>query len=961
MQPMSATRWDQVESLFHEALDLPGPQRNDYVQRRSAGDPKLAEQVGKMLAAMDRQTDTLDRGVALSQRGQTPPAEDDLPLSPNDLVGSYRVLRAIGRGGMGDVYLAERADGQFEQRVALKVMRTRTEAHLERFHAERRILARLEHPGIARLIDGGLLDDGRPYMVMEYVSGQPIARYCEQYHLNLEQRLELFEQVCQAVEFAHSNLIVHRDLKSGNILVGKDGHIKLLDFGVAKLLSEHWTGDDETTRGTPLTPDHAAPEQLSGGAITTATDVYALGVVLYVLLTGRSPWAHLREQPVSMALRTILNEEPPSLPEAAESQANAPVHSKLLQGDLAAIVARALRKSPADRYRTVEALCDDLGRYREHKPVQARAGSHGYRIGRFMHRNRWPLLAAVTLALLLTGFTLRLAVETRRAQNAELQALTDARTAQAVTDYLVSLFESASPRHTGGAPINPKLLVDSGLDRVENHLQERPEVRTRMLATLSRLYSEMGYEAEALQTAQAAVHSADQAQRNPLAYGEALLRRASAEEKSGQYQQARQTAVAAENELKKVLPLDDPRLLRALEVQGLSLVNRDQVAEAIELITPILERPEVREQTLAHAQLLSVLAAAHTLNGDGARAIPMQEHVIRVFRDRYGADHLLSVDALSVLAHIEYYAGRYQDSMTHMQEALEKAERHYTPGTAELLNMQRGLANAYGELGRIREAIRIEHQIVEAHKAVSGDNPTLGISYTNLAADLNHFGDYEAAAQAALSAQRYLDFEAEPVERVRANLMLGRAMLRMGHAELAVDEMRADVPERFGGMLGDGYRGLRRQLLGEAELSRGNLDVAAEHFRVAREVLEASQPATARILILLDVFDARLLRARGDLTEAAALLENALQRLHAARGRFTPDSLEVEAEFLSVLAQQGQLAPVHQQLPDLRQRIHERLADTARARKLIDALEAQLPTAAKKLEAQMSGIALVIR
>ena len=953
MTALNPARWEQIEALFHEALEQPAGTRERFLQRRTGNDPDLFTRVQNMLWSIDSGAETLERGVALSQGdGTSTHEQDDLPLETGESVGSYRVLRPIGRGGMGDVYLAERADGQFEQRVALKVMRTRTEAHLDRFHAERRILARLEHPGIARLIDGGLLADGRPYMVMEYVAGQAIARYCQHQQLKLTERLDLFAQVCDAVEFAHSNLVVHRDLKSGNILVTDDGRIKLLDFGVAKLLSDHWTGDDETTRGTPLTPDHAAPEQLNGGAITTATDVYALGVVLYNLLVGQSPWAHLREQPVSLALRTILNEEPPALSQVAQNNPQAPVAPRLLQGDLQAIVARALRKSPADRYRTVESLCDDLLRYRQGAPVLARSGNRLYRTGRFIRRYRWPLLAASSLAVLMTAFTLRLAVETRRAQAAEAQALTEAATAQAVSDYLVSLFESASPRRTGGAPIEPKQLVDDGLTRLDRHLQNRPGVRARMLATLSRLYSDMGYEADALTTANSAVLAISEPNADPVAYGLAMSRLASAQEKAGHYAQAKLSAEDALALLRQRLPANHSKVLRATEVMALALLNSDQLVAAIDLLEATLSQDGIREQSQQYAALLSSLAAAYTLNGDGERAIPMQQHVIRIYREELGADDPLTVDALSVLAHIEYYAGRYEDSVSHMREALVQASGFLAPGTADLLNMQRGLANGLGELGRVREAIEIERQIIEDHQRISGDNPSLGISHTNLAADLNYYGDYAGAARNAMAAQALLDPVESPVERVRANLMLARALLRSGQIEAALEAAQPDLPDSFGGVLGDGYRGLRRLILGNAELARGHTEPAAQHLAKAREILERSQPAQARILVLLDYYDARLLRAQGDLLRAEALLATTLERIVALRGPDAPDSLDMAVEYLDLITLLGRADEAASRLALLQPRLRERLAPTARARRQADALEKALEAA---LGARVTG------
>src|ERR1700742_2260768 len=271
-------------------------------------------------------------------------------LAEGTRLGPWRLLHLIGRGGAGEVYLAERADGAFQQRVAVKVMQRGAVAEVARFQAEREILARLEHPGIARLLDGGVTDDGRPYMTMEFVEGRSITDYCRLINATLEQRLGLFLQVCDAVAYAHRNLVVHRDLKPSNILVTPNGTVKLLDFGIAKLLDAQRARVTQAA-ATPMTPICAAPEQLTGGPVTTATDVYALGLLLFELLSGTHPWMG-SDTPVLQAMRTVLQRPAPTLSRTAEAQPNPPVPVRLIRGDFDAIVAKALRKEPGDRYAT---------------------------------------------------------------------------------------------------------------------------------------------------------------------------------------------------------------------------------------------------------------------------------------------------------------------------------------------------------------------------------------------------------------------------------------------------------------------------------------------------------------------------------------------------------------------------------------------------------------------------------
>src|SRR4051812_5954132 len=310
-------------------------------------------------------------------------------LAEGTRLGPWRLLHLIGRGGTGEVYLALRADGAFQQKVAIKVLHRGAVAEAARFHAEREILARLEHPGIARLLDGGMHANSQPYMVMEYIEGLSLTEFCDSRSLNLVARLRLFAEVCNVVAYAHRNFVVHRDLKPRNILVTQEGRVKLLDFGVAKLL-DAVAGPAFEKTSAPLTPDYAAPEQLTGQPITTATDVYALGVVLFELLTCRKPF-HNTALPVAHAVRSVLHDVPPAPSRAARMFANRQVSARQLEGDLDAIVAKCLRKKAKHRYKGVDALGLALSRHLECKPVSARDGARLYVLSRFLSRHRLML------------------------------------------------------------------------------------------------------------------------------------------------------------------------------------------------------------------------------------------------------------------------------------------------------------------------------------------------------------------------------------------------------------------------------------------------------------------------------------------------------------------------------------------------------------------------------------------
>jgi eukaryotic-like serine/threonine-protein kinase len=422
-------RGRQVDAAFRQALELEPAEQATYLRRIGVEDPELAGWVASLLQAVDEAEDFLsdaDGLLAPDLLGELAGESDS--LAPGRRIGRYRLLHEIGRGGTGVVYVAERADEEFEQRVALKVLRRGldTDDVLRRFRAERQILASLDHPNIARLYDGGALDDGRPYLVMEHVAGVPITEFCDARRLGVDERLRLFLMVCDAVRYAHRNLIVHRDLKPSNILVTDDGQVKLLDFGIAKLLSPAPPTTPPTRTGQRwLTPEYASPEQVRGGRITTASDVYQLGVLLYVLLSGHHPYPLRHESPA--AIEQMICERSPTRPSSAvvRSAASAPAACSAagiaerrrteprrlrgrLRGDLDTIVLTALQKEPERRYGTVTELADDIGRHLTGHPVAARRDGWSYRAAKLVRRR--PALLGGGLALLLAaaGYTLTL-------------------------------------------------------------------------------------------------------------------------------------------------------------------------------------------------------------------------------------------------------------------------------------------------------------------------------------------------------------------------------------------------------------------------------------------------------------------------------------------------------------------------------------------------------------------------
>lgn len=430
---MTPEEYRRVREVYDMARSLTGDERDAYLRQECAGQASLRRDIERLMQARERIPAWLDQPM-LGEAGRF---AGTLPRIEGRQIGGYTVLREIGRGGMGCVYLAQRSDGAFSRQVAVKVMlpSAKPEEMLARFQREREILASLDHPNIARLIDAGATDDGWPYFAMEYVEGQPISDWCDAHRLNISRRLELFKGVTAAVRYAHERSVVHRDLKPANILVTRDGAVKVLDFGIAKLIaSDAGYPVDTATLAARMTPEYASPEQLTGALITTRSDVYSLGVVLYELLTGHRPYL-LRSASLQEIARIIAEIEP-ALPsemvsasepvlgrdglqitpeQVSELREGTPGRLRMrLAGDLDAILMTALRREPERRYPSVDALAGDLERHLEHRPIEARPATLWCRVQRFRRRSPGAIVAAALVAIPIIAGLAAATLQTRR-------------------------------------------------------------------------------------------------------------------------------------------------------------------------------------------------------------------------------------------------------------------------------------------------------------------------------------------------------------------------------------------------------------------------------------------------------------------------------------------------------------------------------------------------------------------
>ena len=510
----AAERYSRVQELFDAAVDLPGEQRAAFLANQCDGDAALRHEVEALLAE-DAQSGSFGERPRFVISSDVFPGAREEELAGRRF-GVYEVIREIGRGGLGAVYLAARADDEYRKEVALKLIRRGldTDDILRRFRTERQILAQLDHPNIARLLDGGTSEDGLPYFVMEYVQGEPISTYCDLHGLKLNERLELFRKVCAAVTYAHQNLVVHRDLKPSNILVTSDGEPKLLDFGIAKLLST----DDELmfTQTAPgmgaMTPDYASPEQVRGEKITTASDVYSLGVLLYELLTGKKPY-RLTTRTSEELSRAVVEQEP-ERPSAALSSQERRYHiaAPCLCGDLDNIVLMALRKDQERRYSSVAQFSGDIRRHLEGLPVIAHKDTVSYRASKFIRRNAVGVTAAVFVLLSLLGGIVATAWQARRATSNARTAEEQARTAsaerdraqregakaQSINTFLQNILGFSDPTWVAGNPrgnahqMTIAEAIDEAARRSEAELADQPEVLAAVQFSIGRIYETRG-------------------------------------------------------------------------------------------------------------------------------------------------------------------------------------------------------------------------------------------------------------------------------------------------------------------------------------------------------------------------------------------------------------------------------------------------------------------------------------
>lgn len=846
---VSATTWNALSELLDEALDLDPSARAIWIEQLSMTQPALAPSVRKLLEA-HASSETADVLARLPTLNGTAAAVRVSALAAGDRIGPYRLKHEIGSGGMADVWLAERADGAFAREVALKlplINRLRRDLAL-RFARERDILARLEHPHIARLYDAGVTDDGLPYLAMEYVDGQSIIEYCDQRKLDIQERLELFRQVLDAVQFAHANLIIHRDLKPTNILVTAEGQVRLLDFGIAKLLTDDDTAHEtQLTQlsGRALTPDYASPEQIKGEPLTIATDIYSLGVVLYELLVGQRPY-RLKVKSAAQLEQAIVNAEPVRASaavaaECANARSTTPQRlARLLSGDLDIIASKALSKAPLDRYRTAAAFADDLDRHRSGRPVHAQPASWAYRTRKLIVRNRVAVSAATVVAVALIAAAAVSLWQANAARHQASVARREATRAEAVQKFLLDIFRTNTDQQAD--PIKARNttareLLDIGAARIGEGLRDVPEAQDQVLETLAEMYWAVGLDDSAaeLRRKRVAVRR-DLYGPNDPRIAEALVDLARSLQSTAHHQEM--PALLAEAKAIADRRLDTPEYVRSALFLELARANQyrnvTQMRNYAHDAARLMQLPNARSDELASA--LELEARANYWLGDWTAAVELYQRSTQENGRQQPAAFTTTLTSALGLAEIYERRAEVSTAERYYRDILAESVRINGAAHIDTVHVETRFAAFLHDTSRRSEADEIRAAILrKISESKGGDNTAmLNAVRRNTGVTLLNEGRFGEAADWIATAVKTAR-SVYPNSTLLASALLREARLlrERGHYAVAATTLDEALSMQTAA-LGPGAAPatLSRFLLAQGQLSlaTGETEAAIRHF-----------------------------------------------------------------------------------------------------------------------------------
>ncbi|KAA3615378.1 MAG: serine/threonine protein kinase [Calditrichaeota bacterium] len=849
---MNAKRWKQIEELFAAALGISDEQQDYFLREKCGEDRELYDEV-KSLLDEDKNMHSLLYESPVSPLFEF--SSDAQYIGKN--LGVYHIEKQIASGGMGAVFLASRNDGLYEQKVALKIIHSglKSASFLQRFERERQILAGLNHPNIAYLLDGGISKEGTPYLVMEYVDGKPFDVFVREKKLRISERLRLFMKVCEAVIYAHNHLVIHRDLKPGNIFVTEEGQVKLLDFGIAKVLSAEDNTPEMHTMieggVIPFTPEYASPEQIEGKNISTVSDVYSLGVLLYELLCGQRPYQFKTKTLLEMqqVLQNTVAQKPSiAIKKATENSEDA--HSwllpitpaRILKGDLDNICLKMLKKEPELRYHSVELVKMDIERYLAGLPVSAANDNFTYRVSKFIGRHKLAvgLTASFITALTVVSifYTLQLQQETKRAQQ-------EAKKTGQVAEFLKSLFETASPEGSRGKIFTAVDLLEAGAKNVENSLFEQPDVQAEMFAIIGDVNRRIGRYAEAETMENKSL------ERNLTFFGarsEAVARNyfnlGNLYYDLGQYERSENNLMEALN-LRNFVRTEADFFysdvlagLADVEYQNRDYIRSDSLFAAAQAI---LER-SANSESVRGAAIFNARAAIARRLGKFDQASKLYQKTLALRKSLLGSDHADVAHTLNHIGRLYYMQGKFSDAEAYAREGLALREKIFGENHQETGASLSNLANILKSSGRLKEAEKYYRRSFNAFMKVVGENHQYAgsLSY-NLGMTLYELGRLKDAEDKLRLAIRINDKQLSPEHAIHVNsrIALGRLLTDENQTDEAYTLLQyAYKLSRENNGEQHKTTALAASEMGHCLLKMGNFDLAENRLTAAIAILK---------------------------------------------------------------------------------------------------------------------------